>query len=190
MTDIHGIMIQSNETKHKNSPNRRTWRWQSFLTLRSAAASSSSSSALVSSWNWITETRFRLLSVQLSSTLFCSRFSVENETGRADREKKKLVQKMWAKLCPLKNPHPHKRIRTSNYINKSTTHRGLGTAAEAANSTSTPSPLFAHHLLSGTWASAVTGSRRATWPSDWGLSGQKASFVIWTKERVKWDEKH
>ena len=50
------------------------------LTLRSAAASSSSSSPLVSSWNWMTDTRLRLLSVQLSSTLFWSRFSGA-ETG-------------------------------------------------------------------------------------------------------------
>lgn len=51
---------------------------QEFLT-RLSAPDSSSSSPLGSSRNWITLTLFKLVSVQLSSTLFCKRFSGEEE---------------------------------------------------------------------------------------------------------------
>lgn len=54
---------------------------QQTLTRLSAAVSSSSSSGLVWSWNWMTDTLFRLVSVgQLSSTLLCSRFSNTTKT--------------------------------------------------------------------------------------------------------------
>lgn len=46
---------------------------------RLSAPDSSSSSPLGSSRNWITLTLFRLVSVQLSSTLFCRRFSGEEQ---------------------------------------------------------------------------------------------------------------
>lgn len=58
----------------------------------------------------------------------------------------------------------------------------LEKAAGAADSKSTLSPPCAHRPPSGTWALAVTGSLPATWPSDWGLSGKRAGFVIWTNE--------
>lgn len=51
---------------------------QEFLT-RLSAPDSSSSSPLGSSRNWITLTLFKLVSVQLSSTLFCRRFSGKEE---------------------------------------------------------------------------------------------------------------
>ncbi len=51
------------------------------LTLLSAAVSSSSSSCLESSWNWMTDTLFKLVSVgQVSSTLLSSRFSAKHIT--------------------------------------------------------------------------------------------------------------
>lgn len=88
-------------------------------------------------------------------------------------------------ICCTSNKIQRRSYKNVTLCLLSAAHRGWGKAAEAVDSRSAPSLLSAHHPLSGTWAWAVTGSLRATWPSGWGLSGQKAGFVIWTKEEVR-----
>ncbi len=83
LVQIYSKSVSACTQFHKQlSRNHKHPVYISTLTLLSAAVSSSSSSCLESSWKWMTDTLFKLVSVgQVSSTLLSSRFSVKHFTN-------------------------------------------------------------------------------------------------------------